>query len=628
MKIEPLKDYIEKKKEILELSSLQLEGIENDEDYRLALLRSFEKIKDLAKLNNEILDNYFYPIVNKEDALTLEEIELLREFTSMLVNTTSMESVDIPLIQIQTERVLEEAENSNDIYLKILALDNVVISSYMMLNLTLRLYPEYDYCFKYRDIGLKAAHELIEYLDKDKFINLPNEECKEIIIINSRYVRSLFEWADKEDKEFHNQKDIDIMKQSLAIAYDDFYTKQVPNYPWDIHIFRTLQYLADFTEYHNRHSFNDNQLKEIYAYTKEMIDFLNKHKELDDRCPQIEREFLLLRNGYFAKEIEEEKYKKALLELVDRIDINDFSARNMYLFFNIPFEYILSLDKNNLSEEEMNNTTNIYSNFTSYIYHSPKSGVLSFMLTFLSEILKNYIEVPGGISFEEMCLRLMAVIHPPTFVHTISIANISRFLLKKLFEKKPEYLLGTLGINDINELNKRKDEILDYAHHSALLHDIGKLFITEIIITYGRRLLDEEFLLLRTHPLVGASLIERYPDIAKYSIAAKGHHRYYDNNGGYPESFDMNDPNYKAFLGVLSAADCLDAATDLVGRSYKMGKSLDEYIEELKDGSGARYAPFVVELFNYPDVYEGLKEIINEGRDENYRKTYQILKDL
>ena len=628
MGIDVLKEYVENTKKILELSSLQIGDINNAEEYRQDLLSSFKQIGELSKENNEILDGNFYPVVKKQNDLNDDEIKLLQDFSSLLIDATSMESVDLPLIQIQAERVLKEALKHDNTKLKILALDSVVISCYMMFNLTTRLYPDYDICFKYRDIGMEAGYKILEYLDKDKFIALPDDECKDLVVINSRYIRSLFEWGDKEDKESYNKHDIILMKRALEIAHDDFYLKQLPNHPWIAHKFRAYQYLADFTEYHNRHQFNDEQLKEILHYTQEMIKIVDENPELLPGCPKIEQNFFLLRNTYFAKEMDLETYRNELLNLMKEINHDDFSPRMVFVNLLLPIEYLMCLDKNNLSKKEKRLVTNIYSTIINYVYHTPKTGALSFVLTFLSEILRDFIEVEGGIEFEEMCMKLMAAIHPPTYVHSISVARITRFLLQQVLNKKPEYLVGCLNTNNVEEVKKQQYELLDYTYNAAMLHDIGKIFVTETIITYGRKLIDEEFELLKVHPIISETLLSKYKDTKDYTLFAIGHHKWFNNQGGYPSSFNMDKCKNKPLLSLMIIADCLDAATDTVGRSYKAGKTLDDYIEEIKSFSGTRYDPFAVELFNDKEIYDGVSFLLSEGRNENYREAYRVLKNL
>ncbi len=109
---------------------------------------------------------------------------------------------------------------------------------------------------------------------------------------------------------------------------------------------------------------------------------------------------------------------------------------------------------------------------------------------------------------------------------------------------------------------------------------------------------------------------------------ALGHHKWYNNGGGYPEAFDMEASPIKNVIAIVACADCLDAATDSVGRSYKKSQSLDSFLEELRAGSGSRYAPWLYPLFEDPGIYSEIQGLMDSGRDENYRRTYRILRKL
>ena len=59
-----------------------------------------------------------------------------------------------------------------------------------------------------------------------------------------------------------------------------------------------------------------------------------------------------------------------------------------------------------------------------------------------------------------------------------------------------------------------------------------------------------------------------------------------------------------------------------------LADSFEEVCKEFKEGSGTRYAPYVVDLLDDPNTKEELKHILSEGRDENYRITFTLLEDL
>ena len=81
-------------------------------------------------------------------------------------------------------------------------------------------------------------------------------------------------------------------------------------------------------------------------------------------------------------------------------------------------------------------------------------------------------------------------------------------------------------------------------------------------------------------------------------------------------------------IDLVLCADCLDAATDSIGRSYQRGKQLSDFIGELKEGSSTRYAPWLVNLFSDPNVFEDVTDLLREGRQQNYKNMYYMLREM
>lgn len=152
--------------------------------------------------------------------------------------------------------------------------------------------------------------------------------------------------------------------------------------------------------------------------------------------------------------------------------------------------------------------------------------------------------------------------------------------------------------------------------------------MVETILTYGRPLFDLEFEWIREHPTVGAWLLSQHPETACYEGAAGLHHKWYDDSRGYPENVSLKDRPDKTLISIVGFADCMDAATDTIGRSYKPGKTLDSFLEEVRADNGSRFAPYLAELVEEPDVRADLESILSYGRDENYRNAYRLMKGV
>ena len=113
-------------------------------------------------------------------------------------------------------------------------------------------------------------------------------------------------------------------------------------------------------------------------------------------------------------------------------------------------------------------------------------------------------------------------------------------------------------------------------------HNIGKYFCIDIVSNSSRRLTDDEFEIIKHHPLNFSAIYqgEMTPEFECIRDCALLHHRWFNEAGGYPrEKHTANKP----FVNILTIADCIDAATDNIGRPYGMGKTLEDLIQEFDE---------------------------------------------
>jgi len=124
------------------------------------------------------------------------------------------------------------------------------------------------------------------------------------------------------------------------------------------------------------------------------------------------------------------------------------------------------------------------------------------------------------------------------------------------------------------------------------LHDIGKIGINEAILNKEGKLNDEEWELMKQHPIKSAKILgetEQYKDIA-YVVAA--HHERWDGTG-YPEGLEGDAIPIKA--RIIAVADAYDAMTET--RPYRESYSKKEAILELKKCAGTQFDPNIVDVF-------------------------------
>ncbi len=214
--------------------------------------------------------------------------------------------------------------------------------------------------------------------------------------------------------------------------------------------------------------------------------------------------------------------------------------------------------------------------------------------------------------------------HKPTEVHSTMVAHLTKALIRRLIDTDPAAVVGLKGCKNVAEVAARKAELLDTAYECGLYHDVGKSAVILNIDNNGRRLIDEEFQGIQTHPAIDCGLLQE-AGCGKYMApAALYHHRFYNGQGGYPKDVPPCPPEVKVIVDALSVADSLDAATDNIGRCYQMAKPFRTLVGELKAQSGTRYAPKVVALFDDKDFCAELAQRLDEKRKEVYLQAYHI----
>lgn len=129
---------------------------------------------------------------------------------------------------------------------------------------------------------------------------------------------------------------------------------------------------------------------------------------------------------------------------------------------------------------------------------------------------------------------------------------------------------------------------------SGLLHDMGKARIPRWIVNKPGKLTEDEFSIMRRHPMLGVEMFPRNTVqlSPKVLTAVAQHHEQYDG-GGYPKG--LKGEEISLFGRILAAADVYDALTSK--RPYRRALMPNEAIEHIMANSGKHFDPDVVTAF-------------------------------
>ncbi|MEX2217131.1 MAG: HD-GYP domain-containing protein [Phycisphaerales bacterium] len=174
---------------------------------------------------------------------------------------------------------------------------------------------------------------------------------------------------------------------------------------------------------------------------------------------------------------------------------------------------------------------------------------------------------PGAFS------HLLAASHHDFYTAT-HMVNVATWMVPLAYE---------LGLRDPDELNQ--------VCHAGLLHDIGKIEIPEEVLNKPGKLADDEWALLKRHPVAGFEYLTRVGGISALVLDVTRHHHERLDGSGYPDGLTNGALSLPA--RICAVVDSFDAMTAF--RPFKERTlSVEQALQTLQSETPAKYDPQVV----------------------------------
>ena len=162
-------------------------------------------------------------------------------------------------------------------------------------------------------------------------------------------------------------------------------------------------------------------------------------------------------------------------------------------------------------------------------------------------------------------------------LHVLHIHAITELLLRHLIQMTDRY-----------ELSQEDISVITMA---SALHDVGKIGVPDAIINKPAHLTEEEFAVIRNHPVMGARILKNIRDFPKLITGARWHHERYDGKG-YPDGIAGEEIPLEA--RIIAIADAYDAMSSR--RSYRDVLSQSTVRSEIEKGKGTQFDPEMTEI--------------------------------
>ncbi|AVX31699.1 metal dependent phosphohydrolase [Carboxydocella thermautotrophica] len=219
-------------------------------------------------------------------------------------------------------------------------------------------------------------------------------------------------------------------------------------------------------------------------------------------------------------------------------------------------------------------------------------------LTPMGILMAKIYETWGAVGIILFILPLMLARHSfklymdtrQMYLDTVQ-ALVTAIEAKDLYTKGHSERVAEFAVETARELDwpEHKIETLRYM---ALLHDIGKIAIPDVILNKSTRLSPQEYNRIKDHAVVWAEIIKQVKNLGDAYLMVRHHHERMDGSG-YPDGLKGEEIPMGA--RIIAVADCFDAMTS--NRVYRAGRSPREAIQELQKCGGAELDSQVVQAF-------------------------------
>lgn len=218
----------------------------------------------------------------------------------------------------------------------------------------------------------------------------------------------------------------------------------------------------------------------------------------------------------------------------------------------------------------------------------------------------NLVRLSGGEPFSNLDLEIINVLASQASISIENVRlyhNIRENYLRTIrafalaVEAKDEHTHGhsenvmKFTVMITKQLNLPPAEIEQFKY-AGLLHDIGKIGVSEQILTKPAKLTPVEFDEIKKHPEIGAKIIADVPSLKSLVPFVLHHHEFY-GGGGYPSGIAGNEIPFGA--RILSVADAFEAMTS--DRPYRKAMPEDVAFSILETQRGIQFDPDIIDAF-------------------------------
>ena len=225
-----------------------------------------------------------------------------------------------------------------------------------------------------------------------------------------------------------------------------------------------------------------------------------------------------------------------------------------------------------------------------------EAGAVDFILKpFMPDVVR--LRVKRILNYEYLQAHLADEVNKQTKLAESRRASLQRifeqtvFALAQAIDAKDKYTHGhsrrvAAYARQIARVAGEAFEDQRFIYYMGLLHDVGKIGVSDAVINKPGELTPEEYDEIKAHTWIGSDILQSIEEFPQFSQGARSHHEHYDGTG-YPDG--LKGEEIPAPARIIAVADAYDAMTSK--RSYRDAMPQDAVRAEIEKGRGTQFDP-------------------------------------
>ncbi len=602
--------YIENLKQVILLSDTASDLGLDAEHFLRARQEKRGRIRVLVEENTVLLRKHLFPLLDDITTASAEDIAALEEFANALMPNNQ----DVPLAYAIHNALIVYARHYRLRDMLIRELYNTAMTLFH-LNSLIEVTDPHRYRWKMQMLFGEAAAYIKNYDE------IEDPEIRGYIHRSMGNLALGYNTGTLENGE----KKMQILRRSLQILTDPVYQQKTPSLPWETYIYKSHQERTTGLSFLRTGMASPQITREVmesaeYVWEKQQEMSRRTGRPLSTRwrvtynTAQYHCGILTLRQLLMIME-----------ELYMQRDVSDFTDEGNYTNLFLPTMYAEYLSKDSRYKAAKKEVLgHMYRMMLRYVRSVPPEKMTFYFVRNLMNTFLNFIEYPDGIQQRDFLLQLAVCRNPETFVYLQMTASVSRMILNRIIDRKPELLIGVLGCGNTDDVLASREKLAQLAYDSGMFHNIGQLNFTRMTTMAGRNWLKEEQELFHYHVQIGANILKRCESTKRFASAAEGHHFYYNTLGGYPDDYDPKEHENQAIVDIVSLAAYFTRLLDDTIDYTRTPLTLDEALRKVAEKSGTRFSPAIAGLLQ--EMKDELGEYLKDGRLKAYETALYYLK--